>query len=90
MNEHFIDAANIGHSIKALRQMAAMSQERLAELSGYSVRNLRRLENDDTNSIATINLFASIFQVSAFDILNGCFLFMRLLLRQILTFHLSA
>ncbi len=31
MNEYFINAANIGHSIKALRQRAAMSQERLAK-----------------------------------------------------------
>jgi len=90
MNDHSIDTAIIGHSIKALRQRANMSQERLALLSGYSVRNLRRLENDGTNSIATINLLASIFGVSAYDILNGCFLFMRRLFRRILLLGLCS
>ena len=70
-----IDSHLIGKSIKTLRQSRNWTQNQLADIVGYSVRNLRRIENDGTGSIDVVNTFAGIFDVSALDILNGCFLF---------------
>ena len=72
-----IDLHLVGQSIKALRQKNSWTQEYLADTVGYSVRNLRRIENDGTGSIDVVNTFADIFEVSALDILNGCFLFIK-------------
>ena len=46
MSKLLIDSRLIGHSIKALRLNAKLTQSALAESIGYSVRNLRRIEND--------------------------------------------
>lgn len=70
-----IDSRLVGKSIKTLRLSRNWSQSYLADIVGYSVRNLRRIENDGTGSIDVVNTFADIFGVSAIDILNGCFLF---------------
>ena len=66
-----IDSRLIGQSIKQLRLSKNWTQEYLASVVGYSVRNLRRIENDGTSSIDVVNTFADIFQVSAISILNG-------------------
>ena len=66
-----IDTVLIGQSIKTLRQSRSWTQEYLADTVGYSVRNLRRIENDGTGSIDVVNTFADAFGVSAIDILNG-------------------
>ena len=66
-----IDSHLIGQSIKTLRQRRNWTQDQLADIVGYSVRNLRRIENDGTANIDVVNIFASIFEVSALDILNG-------------------
>ena len=71
-----IDSHMIGKSIKQLRLNRNWTQDHLADVIGYSVRNLRRIENDGTSSIDTVNTFAELFEVSAIDILNGCFLFL--------------
>ena len=72
-----IDSRLIGQSIKSLRLSRHWTQDYLADIVGYSVRNLRRIENDGTGSIDVVNTFADIFQVSALDILNGVsFLFL--------------
>ena len=68
-----IDSRLIGKSIKHLRAEHHLTQEGLADAIGYSVRNLRRIENDGTGSIDVVNTFAEYFEVSALDILNGCF-----------------
>ena len=72
-----IDSHLIGKSIKNLRLSHNLTQEDLADIIGYSVRNLRRIENNGTGSIDVVNTFADIFEVSALDILNGCFLFIQ-------------
>ena len=72
-----IDSHLIGQSIKNLRLSRHLTQEGLADIIGYSVRNLRRIENNGTGSIDVVNTFADIFGVSALDILNGCFLFIK-------------
>ena len=70
-----IDSRLVGQSIKRLRLSRNWTQDYLADRVGYSVRNLRRIENDGTGSIDVVNTFAGIFQVSAIDILTGCLSF---------------
>ena len=72
-----IDPILIGKSLKNLRLSKHYTQEYLADLVGYSVRNLRRIENVGTKNIEVINIFARVFEVSIIDILNGCFLFIK-------------
>ena len=72
-----IEPSLIGQAIKQLRLSRNWTQDYLASIVGYSVRNLRRIENDGTGSIDVVNTFAGIFNVSALDILNGvsfCFI----------------
>ena len=66
-----IDSRLIGQSIKHLRLSRNWTQDYLADAVGYSVRNLRRIENDGTASIDVVNVFAELFGVSALDILDG-------------------
>ena len=76
-----INQRSIGKSIKSLRQLNNWTQEQLAEKSFYSVRNIRRIENEGTTSIDIVNTFAEVFGVSALDILDGdVFYFLRSLL----------
>ena len=70
-----IDSRLVGQSIKHLRLSRNWTQDYLAEVVGYSVRNLRRIENDGTASIDVVNTFAGVFNVSAIDILTGCLSF---------------
>ena len=72
-----IEQILIGKSLKNLRLSKHWTQEYLADLVGYSVRNLRRIENVGTKNIEVINIFAKVFEVSIIDILNGCFLFIK-------------
>lgn len=85
MKNKQIDMCQIGKSIKALRLSNNLTQEELADRVGYSVRNLRRIENNGTGSIDVVNYFTDIFQVSALDILNGCFLLLKIILKMITT-----
>lgn len=70
-----IDSQMIGQTIKSLRKAKNLTQEELAEIVGYSVRNIRRIENYGTTSIDVVNTFADVFEISAIDILEGCFYF---------------
>ena len=67
-----IDSRLVGQSIKHLKLSRNWTQDHLADVVGYSVRYLRRIENDGTTSIDVVNTFANIFEVSAIDILDGC------------------
>ena len=66
-----IDSRLIGKSIKHLRLSRNWTQDYLADTVGYSVRNLRRIENGGTISIDVVNTFADIFEGPALDILSG-------------------
>ena len=70
MGKH-VEISLVGQTIKQLRQSHHWTQDDLADAIGYSVRNLRRIENNGTGSIDVVNTFAGIFEVSALDILNG-------------------
>lgn len=70
-----IDSRKIGKTIKSLRKANNLTQSELADIIGYSVRNIRRIENYGTTSIDVVNTFAEFFKVSAIDILQGCFYF---------------
>lgn len=83
MAKMLIQSEKIGQTIKILRMKNEMTQEELADRIGYSVRNIRRIENNGTNNIETVNEFATIFNVSALDILSGCFLFHEFLIKEI-------
>ena len=73
-----LDSRVIGQTIKSLRLSRNWTQDHLADVVGYSVRNLRRIENDGTSSIDIVNTFAEVFNVSAIDILSGgCLLFTK-------------
>ena len=73
-----INSLLIGKSIKSLRVANNLTQSDLADLVGYSVRNIRRIENEGTTSIDVVNTFADIFEISALDILEGCFYFAKI------------
>ena len=66
-----IETRLIGQTIKQLRLSRNCTQDYLADLAFYSVRNIRRIENEGTTSIDVVNTFAELFEVSAIDILNG-------------------
>lgn len=66
-----IDSRLVGKTIKHLRLSKNWTQDYLADSIGYSVSNLRRIENDGTTSIDVVNTFAELFGVSALDILAG-------------------
>lgn len=81
-----IDSHLIGLSIKHLRLSRDWTQEQLADIAGYSVRNLRRIENAGTTNIDIVNTFADIFEVSAIDILNGDVFFFFKIKKHLVTF----
>ncbi len=77
-----IDSRLVGQTIKQLRLSRNWTQDHLADIVGYSVRNLRRIENDGTTSIDVVNTFANIFEVSAIDILDGCLFVLKKIKRH--------
>ena len=84
-----IDSLVVAESIKNLRLDRGLTQDELADRVFYSVRQIRRLETNGTDSIKTLNVFAEFFGVSAIDILQGCFLlifFKRKALFRVLIF----
>ena len=74
-----IETSLIGETIKQLRLSRHWTQEDLADRTFYSVRNIRRIENEGTKSIDVVNTFAELFEVSAIDILNGVSFFKKTL-----------
>ena len=74
-----INSRLIGQTIRTLRLKNNLTQDVLAELIGYSARNIRRIENHGTTNIEVVNTFAEFFNVSAFDILKWMsFLFSKI------------
>lgn len=69
--EKTIDSLRIAKNIKDIRLSNAMTQEEMAEVLGYSERQLRRLETNGTYNLYVINLIAETFNVEVVDILFG-------------------
>lgn len=70
MNVILIDQRSIGATIKSLRLKNHLTQEELAAMTFYSIRTIRRIERDGTDSIEVINTFAEALKVSAIDIIR--------------------
>ena len=70
MKSKQIEVPDIGRNIKSLRIKKNLTQQELADRVGYSVRNLRRIENEGTNCIEVVNTFAQALDVCAIDILS--------------------
>ena len=72
--EKTIETLKIAQNIKKLRQAKKLTQLEMADLLGYSERQVRRLETEGTTNICVINLIAQTFKISALDILlSGMF-----------------
>ncbi len=69
--EKTIDSLRIARNIKRLRLENFMTQEDMANVLGYSERQVRRLETQGTYNLYVINLIAETFDVSILDILFG-------------------
>ena len=69
--EKTIDSLRIARNIKRLRLENFMTQEDMAEVLGYSERQVRRLETEGTYNLYVINLIAETFDVPILDILFG-------------------
>ncbi|MBQ3253012.1 MAG: helix-turn-helix transcriptional regulator [Acholeplasmatales bacterium] len=65
-----IDSKRIARSIKEIRLANNLTQIEMADVLGYSERQIRRLETNGTYDINVINLIAITFNISAYDILN--------------------
>ena len=67
-----IDSKGIARSIKNVRLENNLTQIEMADVLGYSERQIRRLETDGTYNLEVLNLIALTFNVSIMDILlNG-------------------
>ena len=67
-----IDSKRIARGIKNVRLENNLTQIEMADVLGYSERQIRRLETDGTYNLEVINLIAKTFNVSIMDILfNG-------------------
>ena len=72
--EKTIETLKIAQNIKKLRQAKKLTQLEMADLLGYSERQVRRLETEGTTNICVINLIAQTFKISELDILlSGMF-----------------
>ncbi|PHS16867.1 MAG: hypothetical protein COA86_11440 [Kangiella sp.] len=54
-------------NLKKMRLELKWSQEKLAELSGLSIRTIQRIENGETASIESLAALSSVFQVNFYS-----------------------
>ena len=66
-----IDSKGIARSIKDVRLKNNLTQIEMADVLGYSERQIRRLETDGTFNLEVLNLIALAFNVSVMDILSN-------------------
>ena len=66
-----IDSKGIARSIKDVRLKNNLTQIEMADVLGYSERQIRRLETDGTFNLEVLNLIALTFNVSVMDILSN-------------------
>ena len=66
-----IDSKGIARSIKNVRLENNLTQIEMADVLGYSERQIRRLETNGTYNLEVLNLIALTFNVSIMDILEN-------------------
>ena len=66
-----IDSKGIARSIKDVRLKNNLTQNEMADVLGYSERQIRRLETDGTFNLEVLNLIALTFNFSVMDILSN-------------------
>lgn len=66
-----IDSKGIARSIKNVRLENNLTQIEMADVLGYSERQIRRLETEGTYNLEVLNLIALTFNVSIMDILSN-------------------
>ena len=69
-----IDSKGIARSIKNVRLENNLTQIEMADVLGYSERQIRRLETDGTYNLEVLNLIALTFNVS---IISSSFNFIK-------------
>lgn len=65
-----IDSLKIARSIRSLRDRLCLTQIEMADILGYSERQMRRLETEGTLNLQVLNIISQAFDVSVWDILT--------------------
>ena len=65
-----IDSLKIARSIRSLRERLCLTQVEMADILGYSERQMRRLETEGTSNLQVLNIISQAFEVSVWDILT--------------------
>lgn len=65
-----IDSLKIARSIRSLRDRLCLTQIEMADILGYSERQIRRLETEGTLNLQVLNIISQAFDVSVWDILT--------------------
>ena len=61
---------DIARRLKELRVKSGLTQQLLADMLYCDIRQVRRYETVGTDKLSVINLYASIFKISALSILS--------------------
>ena len=66
-----LEQKDIARFLKELRVTKGLTQQELAELLYCDIRQIRRYETNGTERLSVINLYASVFNISALGILTA-------------------
>ncbi len=66
-----LEQKNIARFLKELRVKNGLTQQELADLLYCDIRQIRRYEKDGTEKLSVINLYATVFNISALGILSA-------------------
>ena len=69
--DKLIDSQRIAKSIKMIREELSLTQIEMADMIGYSERQMRRIETDCTLNLGVLNVIAQTFDISVMDILQN-------------------
>ena len=65
-----LEQKDIARFLKELRVTKGLTQQELADLLFCDIRQIRRYETNGTERLSVINLYASVFNISALGILT--------------------
>ena len=65
-----IDSLKIARNIRSLREKLCLTQIEMADILGYSERQMRRLETEGTLNLQVLNIISQAFEISVWDILT--------------------